>query len=266
MSGAGAVCVVSPHLLVAQAVAAALASVGTPAEAREWDDLLPRRARTARRGSALDLVVAVTDGLDNSEVLSGVEDLLITTDIRVLVITSEEGAVRWGGMLDRDAVEVMTSTASVVDLARAAAAIAAGDTAMNPERRRALRATWARTVDRRRELEIRLASLSPQQFRVLELLASGRRVSEVGAALGVSSGTVRSHVKSLRARLGVRSQLKAVATYQQIHGRGAAAPMVPRPRNGSVAFGRGARAVEVSEADPGLGRVGPAVRIVRLPP
>lgn len=263
MSGAGGVCVVSPHLLVAQAVAAALESVGTAADARQWDDLVPRGARATAPEAMPDLLVVVTNGLDNSAVVGVVEDLLVTTDVRVLVITSEEGAVRWGGVLDREALDVMTSATSVAELARAAATLAAGGTVMDPDQRRALRAAWAKSVDRRRELEIRLASLSPQQLRVLELLASGRRVSEVGAELGVSSGTVRSHVKSLRARLGVRTQLKAVAIYQQVHGRGVPvgpAPAVPRPRRGTGALRPGATRFEVSEADPGLHRVSPAAR------
>lgn len=234
MSGAGRTFVVSPHLLVAQAVAAALESVGTPAEARQWDSLVPTGRHDTPRTPRPDLVVAVTNGVDNSDVIGHVEDLLAVGDVRVLVITSDEGAVRWGGLLDREELEVLAQSTSVTDLARAAAAVAAGGTLMDAERRRAMRTAWALTVDRRRELESRLASLSPQQHRVLELLAGGRRVSEVGRELGVSSGTVRSHVKSLRAKLGVRTQLKAVAIYHEVHGRGVPSDVVPRPRSGSA--------------------------------
>ena len=61
--------------------------------------------------------------------------------------------------------------------------------------------------------------------------ATGRRVSEVGAELGVSSGTVRSHVKSLRAKLGAPTQLKAVAMFHQAHERVYAVDLVPAPRH-----------------------------------
>ena len=49
--------------------------------------------------------------------------------------------------------------------------------------------------------------------------------------MGVAEGTVRSHVKALRAKLGASTQLKAVAMYHQAYdateGGGA---IVPRPR------------------------------------
>lgn len=260
MSGVGRMYVVSPHLLVAQAVAAALDSVGTPAEARQWDSLVAQGPRTAAHAPRPDLVVAVTDGVDNSAVIGHVEDLLDGNEVRVLVITSEEGAVCWGGLLDRDAFDVLALTTSVTDLARAAATLAAGGTVMDPEHRRALRVAWALTIDRRRELEVRLASLSPQQHRVLELLASGRRVTEVGGELGVSSGTVRSHVKSLRAKLGVRTQLKAVAIYHEVHGQGARADLVPRPRQGSGDVGSAVRGVELPESVADVRHVGPSPR------
>ena len=75
-----------------------------------------------------------------------------------------------------------------------------------------------------------MQSLSPQQLKVLELLASGRRVAEVAELLGVADGTVRSHVKALRAKLGARTQLEAVAMLRQVYELLDRAVVVPRPR------------------------------------
>ena len=230
MGVSGRVGVVSPHLLVAQAVAAALRSVGTPAEAMAWDTPLTTSAPAGVVTPRFRRLVVITDGLDNEAVMAHVRRYLSVGGVRVLVVTSAEGAVRWGRLLESDQLDVLTQTTAVSELAEAVDQLDAGRPVMDPERRTALRTAWALTVDRQQRLEALMATLSPQQRRVLELLATGRRVSEVGTELGVSSGTVRSHVKSLRAKLGAPTQLKAVAMYHQAHERMFAVDLVPAPR------------------------------------
>ena len=49
--------------------------------------------------------------------------------------------------------------------------------------------------------------------------------------MGVAEGTVRSHVKALRAKLGASTQLKAVAMFHQAYdATGGGGDIVPRPR------------------------------------
>lgn len=230
MGVSGRVGVVSPHLLVAQAVAAALRSVGTPAEAMAWETPLAAAAPPGGVTPRFRHLVVITDGLDNEAVITHVRRYLAIAGVRVLVVTSAEGAVRWGRLLESERLDVLTQTTAVAQLAEAVDQLEAGRAVMDPERRTALRTAWALTVDRQQRLEALMATLSPQQRRVLELLATGRRVSEVGAELGVSSGTVRSHVKSLRAKLGAPTQLKAVAMYHQAHERIFPVDLVPAPR------------------------------------
>lgn len=230
MGVSGRVGVVSPHLLVAQAVAAALRSVGTPAEAMAWETPLAASSSPGVVTPRFRRLVVITDGLDNEPVMAHVRRYLAVGGVRVLVVTSTEGAVRWGRLLESEQLDVLTQTTAVAQLAEAVDRLETGQPVMDPERRAALRTAWALTVDRQQRLEALMATLSPQQRRVLELLATGRRVSEVGAELGVSSGTVRSHVKSLRAKLGAPTQLKAVAMYHQAHERMYAVDLVPAPR------------------------------------
>lgn len=54
-------------------------------------------------------------------------------------------------------------------------------------------------------------ALTERQVEVLRLLARGRSVHEIGAALGITVSTVRSHVQHLLEKLGVHSQVEAVA-------------------------------------------------------
>jgi DNA-binding CsgD family transcriptional regulator len=53
--------------------------------------------------------------------------------------------------------------------------------------------------------------LSPRERQVLQLLAQGHEIRAIGAALAVSPDTVRSHLRSARARLNARSRPHAVA-------------------------------------------------------
>jgi len=217
MSVAGPVWVLSPHLLVAQAITAALGSVGVPARTRRWESVVG----PASSGDVEDLgpaiFVAVVDGLDNSEIVAHVEALARRGAGRVVVVTSADASVRWGGVLAHESVDVVTVSTSVTQLADVVRRLVGGDSAMDPATRAELRAAHARDLDRRRQARAQLETLSPQQRRVLELLASGRRVAEVGVEMGVAEGTVRSHVKALRAKLGVSTQLKAVAMFHQAY-------------------------------------------------
>ena len=51
-----------------------------------------------------------------------------------------------------------------------------------------------------------LAALSPREQEVLQEIRSGYRVSTIARKLYISPHTVRNHLKSIYAKLGVRSQ------------------------------------------------------------
>jgi DNA-binding NarL/FixJ family response regulator len=54
-------------------------------------------------------------------------------------------------------------------------------------------------------------SLSEREIEVLKLMAQGKSNKEIAAALFISEGTVKSHGKSIFARMNVRSRAEAVA-------------------------------------------------------
>lgn len=58
--------------------------------------------------------------------------------------------------------------------------------------------------------------LTPRQAEVLGLLAEGRSVKEICAALYLSKATVRNHVRALLQALGAHSQLEAVAAARKL--------------------------------------------------
>ncbi len=221
--------VVSPHLLVSQAVGAALGAEGMPVTVHPWETFVHEAQIAVSQGSTVHVVV-ILDALDSRGVREKITRLLALGDARVAVVTAGPPAPWWGGLLEGEAVEVVSMTTSVLQLAAVVRRFASGERLMDLEKRAEMREAWAKALDRRQHLVQAVRTLTPQQLRVLELLASGRRVREVAELLGVTSGTVRSHVKTLRGKLGARTQLEAVAMLRQVHEVGDGADLVPRPR------------------------------------
>jgi DNA-binding CsgD family transcriptional regulator len=53
--------------------------------------------------------------------------------------------------------------------------------------------------------------LTPRELQVLQQVAEGKSAPEIGGALFVSAGTVKTHLKNIYAKLGARDRASAVA-------------------------------------------------------
>jgi DNA-binding NarL/FixJ family response regulator len=62
----------------------------------------------------------------------------------------------------------------------------------------------------------RLASLTPQQVRVLMMLSGGLLNKQIAYELGVSEATVKAHVSAILQKLNVESRTQAVITASKI--------------------------------------------------
>src|SRR5918993_1393295 len=65
-------------------------------------------------------------------------------------------------------------------------------------------------------LAARLASLSPQQFRVLALVAEGLLNKQIADRLGVQERTVKAHLTAIFERLGVRNRTQASVILREL--------------------------------------------------
>jgi DNA-binding NarL/FixJ family response regulator len=68
----------------------------------------------------------------------------------------------------------------------------------------------------RESLAARLTSLTPQQYRVLELVARGRLNKQIAAELSIEETTVKAHVSAALAKLGVRNRTQASFLFREL--------------------------------------------------
>ena len=74
----------------------------------------------------------------------------------------------------------------------------------------------AQSSARDADLAARLASLSPQQFRVLALVAEGLLNKQIADRLGVQERTVKAHLTAIFERLGVRNRTQASVVLREL--------------------------------------------------
>jgi DNA-binding NarL/FixJ family response regulator len=74
----------------------------------------------------------------------------------------------------------------------------------------------ARVDDDSAAMLARLASLTPQQVRVLMMLSEGLLNKQIAYELGVSEATVKAHVSAILQKLGVESRTQAVIAAAKI--------------------------------------------------
>jgi len=209
------VVLVAERRLVGQAIAAALRGRGLSPVLFEWPERggrLSFHQSLARSGASVGVILC---DLRTPDLLHDVELLVGRGPMRWLVLTDSEFGPRWGTVLGAGAVGVLPTTTTTVGLAKAIRQTLAGGSPTPPAlRERALRA-WESVADEQRDLVRRMELLTHREYEVLGSLYDGQSVRRIADASGVAEATVRSQVKSLRRKLGVDSQLAAVALYRR---------------------------------------------------
>ena len=65
-------------------------------------------------------------------------------------------------------------------------------------------------ADDERAIAARVRELTPQQFRVLQMLATGLLNKQIGYELGVSEATIKAHMSAILRKLGANNRTQAV--------------------------------------------------------
>ncbi|GAA0806377.1 response regulator [Spirilliplanes yamanashiensis] len=176
-------------------------------------------AEAADGGAALDLAAAHTPDVVLMDIrMPGMDGLTATARLtaagpapRVLVLTTFDQDAYVFEALRAGASGFLLKDAHPADLLAAIRVVAGGEAMLAPAvTRRLIDAFAAGPAPRAGTTEdARLAGLTPRERQVLTAIAGGMSNAEIGAALGVATGTVKAHVNALLAKLGVRDRVQA---------------------------------------------------------
>lgn len=127
--------------------------------------------------------------------------------VAVLVVSAHDAPAVVRRVLDHDAAGFISKSASSDAIATAVRKVLAGETWLPPQLARAVAAEPGAADDR--DLARRLGSLTPQQFRVLELLAEGLLNKQIADRLEIQPRTVKAHVTAILDKLDVANRTQA---------------------------------------------------------
>jgi RNA polymerase sigma factor (sigma-70 family) len=168
-------------------------------------------AEALARASELNPDVAVVDFrlTDGTGADAGSGMRQIRPEIKLIFLTREDSdAVRFAALEAGASAFIHKSKAAneVVDAVRV---VAAGGTLITPR-------TIATLLHKRRSMDAQLESLTQREREVLHHMAEGMSSREIAKRLGISYTTVRTHIRSLGAKLGVHSKLEAIVKAREL--------------------------------------------------
>jgi DNA-binding NarL/FixJ family response regulator len=133
--------------------------------------------------------------------LAGVELIralhAVSPETRIAVYTADADETLAHGVLGAGAVAIVLKEAPLADLVRALEAALAGNSYIDPALAKPAKPS---------------GNLTQREIDVLCLLADGLQHEEIGRRLGISSETVRTHLRKASDRLGAATRTQAVAT------------------------------------------------------
>jgi DNA-binding NarL/FixJ family response regulator len=138
---------------------------------------------------------------------------------RIIVLSGTADRARVGAALAAGAVGVVAKRAQLPALLSTVRDALAGREVMAEAAREVFVAAFRERRAERGELADKLDRLTPRELEVLRMLADGHRAQAVAQEFVVSLATVRTQIRAVLTKLGVKSQLEAVALYRNASGR-----------------------------------------------
>lgn len=203
------VLVVDDHALVACSIALALCGVGISAAAVPPARVGELSVQPAPSGGLvlLDLDHPVADGLDPVAMVPG----LRRAGWQVLLVTGTCDETRAALGVAAGACGRVRKSHPFDELVRVATRAAGGHPVMSAvERTRLLDLAGTARAAARLDHD-RWARLTPREQEIIDRIVAGRRPAVIAEEFVVSLATVRSHIRSILAKLGVGSQLEVAA-------------------------------------------------------
>lgn len=123
----------------------------------------------------------------------------------VMVVSAREEPAVMRRALDHGAVGFLPKSADATTLGEAIDTVLAGDRWAPPA---ALKAPAAAADEH--DAAQRVRELTPQQFRVLQMLGDGLLNKQIAYELGVSEATIKAHMTAILRKLGANNRTQAV--------------------------------------------------------
>ncbi len=169
--------------------------------------------RTAvERARALTVDVVLMDvRMPNLDGITATRELLaVQPEARVVILTTFEQDDYIFGALDAGASGFLLKRTSPEELIAAVHTVAAGEALLSPSVTRTVIERTAQHPTPDSSARDRLDALTPREREVLTLIARGLSNGEIAGALVVEESTVKTHVKRILRKLGLRDRVHAV--------------------------------------------------------
>ena len=157
----------------------------------------------------MDLQMPGTDGVAATRALTRAG-----LGVQVLVLTSFSDEERIVAALDAGAVGYLLKDAEADDVLDGIRAVSRGESPIHPRAARVLLGA-RRPEAGGRPGEGGVAALTPREREVLALVAAGLANKQIARRLGISDRTVKAHLTSVFARLGVEDRTQAALWAQR---------------------------------------------------
>lgn len=201
------VLIVEDHQIVADGLTALLndqrdmtvvGNVGTVAESA------PAAAELLPDIVLLDFRLTDGTGVDAAAAIKRV-----APNAKHIFLTREDSDVAKFAALESGASGFIHKSRAATEVVEAIRKVASGGTLITPS-------TIATLLNRRRETETQRESLTAREKEVLRHMAEGHSSRDIAARLGISYATVRTHIRSLDAKLGVHSKVQAIVKAREL--------------------------------------------------
>ncbi len=133
-------------------------------------------------------------------------------ELPVCVISANKSPLVMQRAMDHGAAAFIHKSASVADIRAALQTVLAGDIWHPSE----LDQAPAGTAQEELDVAERIGELTPQQFRVLMMVAEGLLNKQIAFELDISEATVKAHMTAIFRKLGINNRTQAVLLTQRL--------------------------------------------------
>ena len=138
------------------------------------------------------------------------EVLATSPEVKVVILTTFEQDDYVFGAINAGASGFLLKRTRPEELITAVHTVAAGDSLLSPSVTRTVLDRVAKQRVSPSDTDRRLQELTPREREVLELITRGSSNSEIAEALVIEESTVKTHVKRVLMKLGLRDRIHAV--------------------------------------------------------